>query len=398
MARQTICFTNVGASVINNYRRTLDAAEADHFKTRLARLGAAFTPRDLEQKGHTAPGRELVELLTDWARSTDPCMASAECNSTALIAQRSERAREPIAQIYLFATDTIDGMLAARVVRELLIVAVPGARVDVERIAGLQVRNANDFLRYGLPEYVKKLYQLLENAPPETFRRVFNPTGGFKSVVPYLTMIAMLEGAQTQYLFEGSSELIELQPLPIAIDDAVVQAALPLLARAHELGSLSLLEIEDELALGVPFHQSPHASLWEREEGQYFASGLGEIIYRRSYKRRDPIVLSSAARRDLDTFDPDTRRTILQAFDRMSQPYQRAAGVHEKYEVRKTDCRCFGSSSGPRIFFQEFDVDGGLEVRVTRIFPITQHDTKERLINTEGIHFKNFDGWQPYAI
>src|SRR5690606_37473172 len=106
--------TNVGASIVTNYRRALDRAAAGALQARLDDLEASHSPSELEATGHRAPGQELVDELVAWARAHDLCEASAEYNSTEQIAQRCDRAGEPIRRLHLFATDTATGLIAAR--------------------------------------------------------------------------------------------------------------------------------------------------------------------------------------------------------------------------------------------------------------------------------------------
>ncbi|SKA86838.1 CRISPR-associated protein (Cas_APE2256) [Thiothrix eikelboomii] len=42
-----------------------------------------------------------------------------------------------------------------------------------------------------------------------------NPTGGFKALVPYAVLLGMIRRVSCRYIFEFSSQLIELPPLPV---------------------------------------------------------------------------------------------------------------------------------------------------------------------------------------
>ena len=47
---------------------------------------------------------------------------------------------------------------------------------------------------------------------------LFNISGGYKATIPYLTMLAQINGADIYCIFEDTEELITIPPVPITID------------------------------------------------------------------------------------------------------------------------------------------------------------------------------------
>lgn len=401
MAYPLVLFANVGTSVIGYFRRT-HAERAPDFEAALAELKAAgHTGSDLEASGHNAPGAALIEQL-EAAASADPSAASAEINSIFKLSEELERGEdEPlISAIFLLATDTIEGMLTAQVVKNLLGARYKNALIKVDRIAGLQVHDSAQFVRYGLPGYIEKVYEHLHKWPVEACQRIFIPTGGFKALVPYMTLIAMLEGADTRYIFERSDALLTLQPLPIGFDDALVEQALPAMGETEERGTITQAVIEELLDLDAPLRATPFASLWTYFEGEeYVLSGLGEILWQRHRNITDPVWLSSKARRDLEKLDPDARRDVLEGLIKLRSRGYRASGQHGVYRSEKTDCRCLGRQQvNYRIhFWEEADAET-LKIRVARLFHIkgNRHDQRDRVLDGPGIFKKDFESWERY--
>ena len=88
--------------------------------------------------------------------------------------------------IILIASDTVDGKLSAELVKGFLVKRSVCRNVDIKIISGLQAKNGKTFQNNGL----KNLLNFLLNLEHGNF--ILNPTGGFKSVVPYLSLIGML--------------------------------------------------------------------------------------------------------------------------------------------------------------------------------------------------------------
>jgi hypothetical protein len=51
-----------------------------------------------------------------------------------------------------------------------------------------------------------------------SYEIIINPTGGYKGIVPFLTVLGMIYGKYSVYLFEFSQELIKLPPLPLTFN------------------------------------------------------------------------------------------------------------------------------------------------------------------------------------
>src|SRR5690554_5643439 len=269
MAQSIVIFANVGTSILGNFRHSLAKDTQESFNARLDILEkSGLKPQVIGGSGHDLPGEDIISECTQWAMAHGE-EASAEIKSTQKIVSGDSSA-PTVAAIHLLATDTIQGMLAAHVVARVLHESLNCHRVEVHRIGGLQVQNGSEFARFGLPDYIGTIYTLLDRYPASAYRRIFNPTGGFKALVPYLTLIAMLEGAETRYIFERSDDLLELRPLPISFDEELVEQALPVLEETVANNSLTRAQLEDQLNLNEPFYTSRFASLWNNVDGEHY--------------------------------------------------------------------------------------------------------------------------------
>ena len=141
---------------------------------------------------------------------------SAELNSLDLLGLN------PRDRVVLLVTDTYQGRVCAGAVKTIIIDAygLTENQVELHRIEGLQVNDAERLRKQGLKNMIKIILDNYLNDANYKFSHdiIFNPTGGFKGIVPFLTVLGMLYGKKTIYIFEGSNELIELPPLPFSFD------------------------------------------------------------------------------------------------------------------------------------------------------------------------------------
>lgn len=114
-------------------------------------------------------------------------------------------------RVLLLASETDDGECCARSVAKYLERYWPGIYTKVEPIPGLQVTDADRFRNTGVVNFVQRVTREIRDYG----NVVLNPTGGFKALVPYTVLLGMLKGVTCDYIFERSTALLELPPLPV---------------------------------------------------------------------------------------------------------------------------------------------------------------------------------------
>jgi putative CRISPR-associated protein (TIGR02619 family) len=116
-------------------------------------------------------------------------------------------------RVVLFTSETDDGQACAGALKMYLEHEITGIDCVLRVVEGLQVRDATRFRTQGVVNFVKMALQEIEGHGAA--QCVFNPTGGFKSLVPYTVLLGMIKGVEARYIFEQSSELIALPSLPV---------------------------------------------------------------------------------------------------------------------------------------------------------------------------------------
>ncbi len=122
--------------------------------------------------------------------------------------------------VQLIATDTILSALSAEIIREYLkqknIEVLFDKNNDV--ITGLQVENKDEFVKIGLIKLVERLESIMNSYDD----MIFNITGGYKAVIPYMTIMGQIYNIPICYIFEETDELIEIPQAPVDFDFSVI--------------------------------------------------------------------------------------------------------------------------------------------------------------------------------
>lgn len=169
---------------------------------------------------------------------------SAEVSSLHQMMVGTEITAENV-KIVLLATDSPDGIFAARLNKRLIChlllkcakttvedwgkeednpLAEQLSRVPIHRVLGLQLKNVEKFAADGVNNLRRKFQQLHDET--QGAQRFLNITGGFKGVIPLTTALAWSFGWRMVYLYESSPELVHI-PCPgdvkFNVDDVKVE-------------------------------------------------------------------------------------------------------------------------------------------------------------------------------
>lgn len=210
-------------------------------------------------------------------------------------------------KIILLASSTNDGYCCALAVEKYLKHHWNGIYVKTEKVPGLQVSDAELFRKTGVVEFVKFILKEVDSYDASNI--ILNPTGGFKALVPYTVLLGMLKGIKCDYIFEQSTTLLELPPLPVEFKRSQFEAYRNLFEKIERETIISQEEWENS----VPYMERTwFESLVEFSGGQVTLSAVGFLFLD---EMRSPSVfvpfLSQKAIRDcfdnlaqLDNCDP----------------------------------------------------------------------------------------------
>jgi len=327
----TCVISTVGQSVFTNAGKVISDAAKEFGRQTDVKLGDI-----VDLKKQDFPGASLHrQTLAVLKASSDPQnlhKASAELNSLdRILAGKSPNRND---RLDFLASETPDGALAARVIADFCKEYFE-REAALHLIEGLQVSDGLRFRRVGLRSLINTLYDILKEVPAGTYTRILNTTGGFKGVVPYLTVIGMLEGVEVSYIYEQSPELLVLSGLPLRLDYDLLKDSYEALVKCRQEGQLSrqdligLLKLQDQR-----LSDHPTWALFEviEVDGQdlYALNGLGEIVLRHLEKSvgKSQIYLSKQAAKRWDAMDNVQKQRFARIINQMADPVYREGDSH----------------------------------------------------------------------
>lgn len=194
----------------------------------------------------------------------DPRRLSAELNGL-LTYFRSDLPRD--ATHLLIRTDTALGEAAADLLADWL-ERRAGARPQILTSAGLAPRSPDE-LRWGLAHLMRELTGWLEGYP----ERMFNLSGGFKSLNGFLQTVATVYGAEAFYIFEAGKDVVTIPRLPVRLDLDLFSRHAALFRRLATVGHVPAEELR---RADIP------ETLWLEIDGGAVLSEWGELLWERA--------------------------------------------------------------------------------------------------------------------
>lgn len=321
--------TTVGTSIFSNYQKKEIAERLDNkyqsindLVDRLVDLPAS----EYNTSRWKSPIRNIKERIEiiwlpfaqeEATKASKFTKASAEIETLYKIAKDEQQNLD----VYLLATDTVLSVIACELIKEWFdkdpSVKDTNFKIkchfygdinapDTTIIEGLQVKDADRFETEGF----NNLLNIIEKYS-EKGKTILNISGGYKAVIPFLTLFAQLKEIPLKYTYEDSEQLITVGNLPFSLDWAVVEALKPFLNpyflvkdeiqilgsywreqkikfddnNKRFIGTDDVLKKEvKELKIKDAFHQlfntliNYQLVIWNKEKGQIQVSALGELI------------------------------------------------------------------------------------------------------------------------
>lgn len=289
-------------------------------------------------------------------------------------------------KVFLLHTDTDDGRLCAEEIAHLADTEM-GISPKLERIAGLQVTDAKVFRQQGIQNLFDTLNRLVREHPQ--YEVALNGTGGFKSVVPYLTLYGLINQYSVYYIFEQSNALIELPPAPITFDYDRVSAAACALNKLRDEGTMT----EDEFFGLIPnleFHDRPlYETLLEKIDNLVAPSAFAMLLYAKQDENAGEVYVSPRALASYEKSRGPVREQFNFMLTRVADPLWRAAKIHPlngtdliAYKPGNTSERILTTMQGRRVYVCE----------------IAQHDFYETIAKKRKIADYDLTTFGPWTL
>ncbi|MCW3488685.1 putative CRISPR-associated protein [Dethiobacter alkaliphilus] len=233
--------------------------------------------------------------------------ASAEIKSVLKI---RETLGEQETEIHLIASDTVESRLAAEIIAEVLQqqYGMPVSFApEKDVIIGLQVHQPRLFETEGVSNLIKRFEELAGGYYANV---VLNITGGYKGLIPHLTIMAQINSVPVYYLFEHTEKLIRIPQTPLDINWGLFEKYREVFSQLAEGVEKSWQQYQREQNIGEDFQ-------WCIEEieahGQPLIAlnAVGRIFWHR-YNRFFYVYVPAGGK--YFTESPDKKRFLHQAF------------------------------------------------------------------------------------
>lgn len=279
--------TTVGTSVFTNYMRKevtkslekLDKREfefdddafneatkeqatkddLDDLKTKISSNWLHNLKQDKDTKGN-------ISYVSATGLNTHCC---AEVQSLIKIQQ------EQNAQIdsYLLATDTQLSKLACQIIKHLFdsnesYNVKIHYNEEVDTLKGLKVNNSTSF-KEGLNSLLTRFYKICEGYFENV---ILNVTGGYKGIIPFLTILGQANKIPIKYIYEDTAVLHTIPALPITINEQLFE---------KHYSTFLLLEKEIlDKKIYYDFTQDLNGCI-DIDGNDFSLNSLGEILWKR---------------------------------------------------------------------------------------------------------------------
>lgn len=252
--------TSVGTSLFTNYmdkdiRRILDTTE--NIEEEFGYLKNKDSSEYLNNRYYIKKIKKVLtnnwivgihKIDNEWTveKEISNCDASAEIKSLIKIQKECNTK----INVELICTDTILSMLSAEIIKENINKINSNIIVEneIHVINGLQINDYRNFTQNGL----QNLFRTLETLTyKDCDHDILNISGGYKAIIPYLTIYGQLYNIPINYIYEESDMLIKIGRLPIQFDMFFAERYYPYIMEPNIYGSKNKIvqELRDLLIL-----------------------------------------------------------------------------------------------------------------------------------------------------
>ena len=180
---------------------------------------------------------KIIDYLKDKKVFDRKC--GAELNSTYYILEKRYFSNK---KIYLIVSDSEEGKLSGEIIKELLKEKLKTQEVEIIKIENLNITKEFDFAKKGLRNLVSKVTSILSI---EHHNSILAPIGELKAQIFIVGLLGQLFKVPASYLYENSTNIIELLPLPISLDLNFFFRNLELISKINESGMIDKKEIKN---------------------------------------------------------------------------------------------------------------------------------------------------------
>ncbi|MBT1247057.1 MULTISPECIES: putative CRISPR-associated protein [unclassified Thermosipho (in: thermotogales)] len=283
--------------------------------------------------------------------------ASAEIES---ILEISKKYKDENKKVYLLTTDTILSYLSAEIIKTIFEEYVENSDIEI-KIHLVKSLNVNENFVEGLNNLIEKI----ENIAGGYYENlIFNITGGYKGIIPYLTIMAVVNECEIYYIHEESNKLIRIPQIPLKIDYNLFEKYEELIIKLENgIESYQKLKVENYKAC----EKLEKSGLVEIVDDIAFLSPIGRILFNRYKGQFVYFYATDEIYKDIKNKKEIMRILKSKFFENYNSKTQDKSG-HLVYDDGNNQNRIFYFKDGDEIYIYEVFED---------------HDKYEKYLNSE---------------
>ena len=253
-------------------------------------------------------------------------------------------------KVILLHSDTDIGLHAAQAILQLTRKHFT-SNCEIRLVKGLQVERNQQFRSQGIQNLFFELDRITSASTSEV---VLNATGGFKSVVPYLTLYGMLNQLDIKYIFERSGTLITFPPAPVTVDFQKAGQLTDFLLRLNENTFLSVSEFDNAIS-EFPYHDRKwFKSLVDIEDNNVMLSAFGIMVLNTAEAKQSVVKMSKEAVKALEQSSGDSRKQFCFILERIANPLWRKSKIDPFSQTDMIVCKP-GNTDERAVYFVKHD-------------------------------------------
>ena len=244
--------TTVGTSIITNYIDS-EVQKVDGYKKISAIIDKLdkIDKKDVKEKKVNEVERVRAILNDIWIErykkigdrwediggggyNRDCC---AEIKTLLKLYEHESQGQKLTLEIYLISTDTASGYLSAELIRDNIGKFNNNIKVaqEIKIIEGLQTKDFNRFDEFGINNLFEEIDKIIVDIKKkdkgfDNDKLIVNISGGYKALIPYMTIFSQVYKLKSIYMYEDSDSLITIPSLPIQIDWGFAEEYYPYLS------------------------------------------------------------------------------------------------------------------------------------------------------------------------
>jgi putative CRISPR-associated protein (TIGR02619 family) len=249
----------------------------------------------------------------------------------------------PSDELILLTSDTAEGKACGESVCSMIRQIFGVTHIRLTRVPDLQAREGELLKRRGIPNLINMLTPILQD-PQRRYSGgvILNPTGGFKGVVPFMTVLGMLYSAKVVYMFEFSNQLVTLPPLPVTLDPEIFDRAKPALEWAKEQAVFAPATFYGFITGFDPEEEPLFTGFLEIESSsEATLSPLAMVLLDEEANCADHVMISRSVKSFMENMGPDDRARMESLVWRLASPLSRR---NMRKLFHGTDLEVFGRS------------------------------------------------------